>query len=343
MSAATSHTVAMPFVRSAVCAVSPARRDALLAGCGIAPALLVEAQARVPAAAFGALWLAVARELNDEFFGLDARRMKPGSFALLCHGLLGHATVERALQQAARGFALFLDDLSVELQAIGPDLARVVLHNRIDVDQATSDARRFADETMLVMMLGLLCWLAGRRVPLVGLALAHPRPDHAAEYARMFCSRMRFDAPDTSFDFDARVLRARPAPDAAGLKVFLRDAPQSVFLKQVAAGSLAERARRRLRAAPPWPTLDALAAQWGMSPATLRRRLQQEGSGWAGLKDEVRRDQAIHLLAVGTLPLPAIAERLGFDDASSFHRAFRRWTGTAPGAYRARGTGAADP
>jgi AraC-like DNA-binding protein len=116
-----------------------------------------------------------------------------------------------------------------------------------------------------------------------------------------------------------------------------------VFLKQVAAATLAERVRRRLRAAPPWPTLEAVAAQWSMSPATLRRRLHDEGQGWAGLKDEVRRDQAIHLLAHGSLPLPAVAERLGFDDASSFHRAFRRWTGSAPGAYRGRAAAPPDP
>ena len=59
-----------------------------------------------------------------------------------------------------------------------------MVDNRIASDQP--DARRFADETLLVLLLGLLCGLAGRRVQPVRLDWAHPRPAHADEYARMF-------------------------------------------------------------------------------------------------------------------------------------------------------------
>ena len=158
-----AHTVAAAFVQGAVRALPEAERARVLRQVGIDPMALVQPGARVPAAAFGALWLAVARELDDEFFGLDARRMKPGSFALLCHAAVGQGTVERALRQALRGFNLFFDDLAVSLVLQGRE-ARVVVVNRIDAATADSDARRFADETLLVMLNGLLCWLAGRRV-----------------------------------------------------------------------------------------------------------------------------------------------------------------------------------
>ena len=144
------------FVASAVARLTPAARKRVLAACGIAPQMLATPDARVPAAAFGALWLAVADELDDEFFGLDARRMKVGSFALLCRALMGHATVGAALREAQRGFNLFFDDVRVELEA-GDGRARLVLHNRIE----PAALRRFADETLLVMLHGLMCWLAG--------------------------------------------------------------------------------------------------------------------------------------------------------------------------------------
>lgn len=328
------HTVSIAFVRGAVQRLDGARRQAVLLRSGIAPELLAADAARVPAAAFAALWLAVGEALDDEFFGLDSRRMKVGSFALLCHALGAQATVDRALRQALRGFALFLDDIGVVLSVDGTD-ALLSIDNRIQ----GADARRFADETLLVMVHGLLCWLAGRRVPLSRLDWGHPKPPHADEYRRMFSPTLSFGAPATMARFDARVLRASTAVTPASLQTFLRHAPQSVFLKQVHQSGWAERVRRQLRrelvapAAEPL-ALDALARQFGLSPATLRRRLDDEGAGWQALKDEVRRDLAIHRLADPRQSIEDIAAQLGFNDASSFHRAFRKWTGAAPGAYR---------
>lgn len=319
----------MAFVASAVARLPAAARQRALAAAGIAPDLLAAAQARVGAAAFGALWLAVARELDDEFFGLDSRRMKIGSFALLCHALAGSRTVGRALEQALRAFALYLDDVHAEL-GVRAGVARLTIHNRI----ADADARRFADETMLVMLHGLICWLAGRRVALLGAAFGHPRPAHADEYRRMFTPNLRFDAAATAIEFDAAVLVAPARVSAASLKAFLRDAPQSVFLKQVAETAWAERVRRRLRRGGDWPGIERVAAELAVSPATLRRRLHDEGASWQRVKDGLRRDLAVHQLMHSRRALAEIAAALGFDDASSFHRAFRKWTGAAPGTYR---------
>lgn len=336
-----ARTVSIAFVRSAVRALDAAQRAKVLAEAQIEPALLTQPAARVPASAFARLWMAAARELDDEFFGLDARRMKVGTFAMLCHALAGQSTVGTAVRQALRGFALFFDDISASLRVAGGN-ATLVIDNRIAAGRAdadAADARRFADETLLVMLHGLLCWLAGRRVPLTRLDWAHPMPAHADEYRRMFSPLQRFNAPVTAAQFDARVLGAAPTVDAASLKAFLRDAPQSVFLKQVVASGQSDRVRRQCRAAldrgEAAPTLAGLAAALGFSTATLRRRLEEEGASWGQLKDEVRRELALQLLAEGRLSVGDIAARLGFNDASTFYRAFRKWTGSAPGAWRA--------
>lgn len=342
-------SVSIAFVRSAVRVLDAKRRQAVLTEAQIDASLLTQPAARVPAAAFARLWMAVARVLDDEFFGLDTRRMKVGTFAMLCHALAGQPTVGAALQQALRGFGLFFDDIAASLRVAG-GTATLQIDNRIAAgrsDDDARDARRFADETLLVMLHGLLCWLAGRRVPLTRLDWAHPAPAHADEYRRMFSPLQRFDAPATAVQFDARVLAAAATVNAASLKVFLRDAPQSVFLKQVVATGLGDRVRRLCRAAldrgDAAPTLARLAEDLRLSPATLRRRLEGEGASWGRLKDEVRRDLALQLLAEGALSVGDIAARLGFDDASTFYRAFRKWTGSAPGAWRsaARTTAAA--
>jgi len=266
--------------------------------------------------------------------------MKVGTFAMLCHALAGQATVGAALRLAQRGFGLCFDDIAVGLR-VGGGQALLQIDNRIRAGQdgtAAADARRFADETLLVMLHGLLCWLAGRRVPLARVDWAHPEPAHADEYRRMFSPLQRFGAAATAMAFDARVLAGAVAVTPAGLKAFLRDAPQSVFLKQVVPTGLGDRARRLCRAAldqgAPTPTLAELGQALGLSTATLRRRLDAEGAAWGPLKDEVRRELALQLLAEGRLSVVDIAARLGFEDASTFYRAFRKWTGSAPGAWR---------
>jgi AraC-like DNA-binding protein len=71
-----------------------------------------------------------------------------------------------------------------------------------------------------------------------------------------------------------------------------------------------------------------------MTPQTLRRRLREEGHGFQALKDALRRDTAIACLTQPELTLIDIANRVGFSEASTFCRAFKKWTGVAPGEYR---------
>ena len=327
-------TVSIYFVGAAIARLPAAGRRRVLRAAGVPAQLLGNAQARVPATAFAALWREVAAELDDEFFGLDRRRMKVGSFALLCHALLDCDGVEHALRRALRGMRLFLDDVAGELCVSGAH-AELVVDNRI----AHPAARRFADETFLTLMHGLLCWLAGARVAVEAVAFAGARPAHAREYTRMFGGTLSFGAPAASIRFASAALARPLRQDRDALRRFLDAAPQSVFLKYRNDDSWTLRLRRRLRAAldqPHWPGLQQLAAELGASATTLRRRLDAEGNSFQDIKDQLRNDLAIELLCHTALSVDAIGARLGFHDASAFHRAFRRWNGLQPGEYRLR-------
>jgi AraC-like DNA-binding protein len=327
-------TVSIYFVNAAIARLSEPARERVLQKAGIPGRWLGAPHARVPAPAFSALWLAVASELDDEFFGLDRRAMKVGSFALVCQAAMGCPTLDRALRRMLRGFTLFLDDVRAELH-LADGCAQVRLHNRI-TDPA---ARRFADETMLVLIHGLLCWLATRRLVLHRVSFAQSRPEHADEYTRMFSEHVDFDAAYTAIEFDAQALASPIVQTTDSLQAFLRTAPQSVFLKYKNEDSWTARLRRRLRGClreQSWPVFEALAAEFAITPTTLRRRLDAEGCTYSGLKDQLRRDWAIAQLGDSTLSLDDMASQLGFHDASTFHRAFKRWTGLQPGEYRRR-------
>ena len=82
------------------------------------------------------------------------------------------------------------------------------------------------------------------------------------------------------------------------------------------------------------PTLERVAASLGMSERVLRRRLTARGTSFRALADEVISPLARRYLHDSTLSLDDVAERLGYSEPASFVRAFRRWTGTTPDAYR---------
>jgi AraC-like DNA-binding protein len=325
-------TVSMHFVVAAVSKLGPAERSKVLAAAGIPEELLGAPEARVPSESFAALWLAVARVLDDEFFGLDRRRMKVGSFALLCHAVLHSGHLDRAVKHILRGFAVYLDEICGDLTLEGAE-AVIALTNRI----ADPAARRFADEAFLVMVHGLMCWLTGQRIALAGVDFAFPRPPHAQEYALMFSQHLRFETTVTAIRFDARLLSAPVVQDGHSLKVFLRTAPQSVFLKYRNEDSWTARVRRRLRDSfgdDDLPVLEDLAKEFHLTPTTLRRRLESEGNSYQGIKDQLRRDTAILQLCTTSLSIADIGRLLGFQEPSAFHRAFKKWCGVQPGQYR---------
>ncbi len=80
-----------------------------------------------------------------------------------------------------------------------------------------------------------------------------------------------------------------------------------------------------------------MAARLGMSAPTLRRRLLHDGMSFRAVREQLLRDEAVASLVSGRESVEQLALRLGFSEASAFHRAFRRWTGNSPGAYRAGG------
>ena len=327
-------TVSIYFVGAAVARLSAAARARVLTTAALPAELLNVAHARVTAESFAAVWLAVARELDDEFFGLDARRMKVGSFALLCQAVLHSQNLDRALKRILRGFALFFDQITGELH-LEEQQAVITIANRIE----PAAARRFADETFLVMVHGLMCWLTGSRIALQRVEFAHSRPAHVQEYAVMYSEHLGFDAEHTAVRFDARLLRAPIVQNATTLKQFLRTAPQSVFLKYKNKDSWTARLRRRLRnsiGAPDWPVLEDVAREFHVAPTTLRRRLESEGTSYQGIKDELRRDAAIHHLCHSALSIADIGSLLGYQEPSAFHRAFKKWSGVQPGEYRLR-------
>src|SRR5712672_322788 len=147
-------TIAICFVAAALESVRARglNADEMLANVGLSPSLLQVPQARVSAKHYGALWRTIALALDDEFFGQDSRRMKAGSFAMLCHAAVACKTLGQALDRSLRFYALVLDDISGTSERDTTE-ARIILHERV----AGASQRTFAHELLLLLLYGVSC------------------------------------------------------------------------------------------------------------------------------------------------------------------------------------------
>jgi AraC-like DNA-binding protein len=307
--------------------------EACLTDAGIATELLQHVSARVTADQYVTLFRLLIERLDDESMGFLSRPLRRGSFALIARSALGGATLEVALRRITRTFRLLQDDVILEPVREG-SLAGLALRFS---DPAVAKPV-FLHELLLRSLWRVLAWLAGGRLPAARFDFAFESPPYAGSYGKIFPAQLQFEQLQSAFWFDAALLRHPVRRDEAALRRFLADAQAYVVLPRRTDDMASARVRRHLQQAQPaWPDLAATADALHMAASTLQRRLAADGTSFQALKDALRRDLAIVRLNTSTVPLATLADELGFADSAAFQRAFKTWTGSAPGAYRRGG------
>ena len=273
---------------------------------------------------FGQMWYLVAQAMGDEFIGHGDRPMRPGSYAMLCHAVLSTQTLEHALKRSITFMNIVIDAPRGKLTIEG-DEAQITLED-------TRHRTAFAYRTYWLILMGVSCWLIGRRIPLHHVEFACPAPAARAAYLQFFGAPVDFDMPFSRLSFAASYLKLPVIRDEAALKPFLKAAPGNILSRFKSDPGVAGQVRSYLGRVPPpdWPDFTALAERFGQSPATLRRRLRAEGQTFRSIKDELRMARAEVLLAEGTRSVETIATDLGYSEASAFSRAYHSWTGRSP-------------
>lgn len=326
-------TIAVSLVEEALrcverCGIDP---SPVLEQAGISPQLISSPQARVSSAQYGALWSAVVRELDDEFFGQDSHPMRSGSFIAMCQAALTARNGAQAIARTTGFMRLVLDDMTAEVDATS-ERVRLIYRLR----DGLPEKAMFAYATHFILVYGVVCWLVGRRIPVRAARFRCPEPAAGHEYRSMFCDDLRFGERESYVDLEPAFLALPVIQTPRSLKTFLRNAPASFIVKYRNPHSLGARVRRALRARPiaDWPGADQLASELRIAEATMRRKLKQEGETYQSIKDALRRDIAIAALQSGRQTIADIAVAVGFAEPSAFHRAFRKWTGARPTDYR---------
>jgi len=307
--------------------------EPLLRRAGISPALLEAPLARVSQAQYAALLRVLRHRLRDEFWGLLREPVPLGSFAQCCRLLVQTPTLGDALRT---GFRYFHGELSgfVPRLRVDREMACITIVPHAGADGASEYAQR----SFLFLSFGLASWLAARRIPLEGVEYRGQAPAHAGEVDHLFQAKVIYGRDQYRLWFQARWLQLPQVQNAQSLREFFQQAPANLLVKYRDRSSVTDRIRRLLRSRlhDELPSLDEVARTLALTPQTLSRRLREEGQGFQALKDDLRRDAAIELLQRPDLTLLDIAAQIGFSEASTFHRAFKKWTGVAPGEYRHR-------
>ncbi|CAI3798967.1 hypothetical protein DBADOPDK_02164 [Pseudomonas sp. MM223] len=306
-------TISMQLVREALLQTCPAGEPdaALLARAGIDAGQLDLAEARVGADAYARLWRLLARRCNDEFFAMDRRGLRSGSLAFIARSAMAQPTLAAALDNMLAFLSLMLEDLQPSLVR-QQSLAEIVINEPSD-----SPRRAFTYFTFWMIVHGVACWLAGRRIPILAIDLRCAEPPFCDDYRVMFSENLQFGRPRTRMIIAAESLDLPVRRSDEELQRFLAEAPGNILVKYRDPDSLARRIRLRLLGMKPdlWPDAEQLAGSLHMSVSTLRRRLAEEGQNYQGIKDSVRRELAIAWLAQAQMGVAEIAEHLGFADS----------------------------
>jgi len=212
------------------------------------------------------------------------------------------------------------------------DTASVVLHFGV----METPPKPWFSETTFATVVKFGRRLLGEDRHLFGLRFRHSPPPYAAAYQAFFGLPVHFEATEHALDIN-RCALDEPLPGAyrdlheqAGQRIErrLRALPRQQRLVTSVEQSFARR-----------PALlglgiQAMADELGLHPRTLQRRLAENHTHFADLQTHVRQRLARRYLDDPEVSVDHVSEWLGFSDRRSFTRAFSRWTGMTPSAYR---------
>ncbi|MCA9712349.1 MAG: AraC family transcriptional regulator ligand-binding domain-containing protein [Myxococcales bacterium] len=312
---------------------------------GLPPEALQDPDALVEYEALHRLWVAALERLPGRPVGLtlarqgaQARREALGVFG---YALRHCRDVRQSIELFIRYAPMAFPRLSLRLEVVG-DEARLVVEPEPRVQALVEPVELF------VASLALGLPGTNPRAPRPSAICFAHAPRHPAEvYADVLGDGVRFEAGWSGLTFAAAGLDLPITGADPNIGRYLQQhaelqlrahAPISSGASTEAptAASLEDRVRALIDDALMAGTSDqaSVAKALGLGPRTLQRRLEERGTSFGRLREQVRRERALELLALPRLSVGEVAFMLGYANPRAFYRCFRRWTGQTPTEYR---------
>lgn len=275
----------------------------------------------------------------DETGGYGARALKPGTFAMMCHACIGTPNLRKAFDRAGRFFSLVSDDIQLRLTENDSEAGFIFSQQPAPPAPLSS---LFYLETLALIFIRWASWLIDKKllVARIDFQAPSPGPEAEQEAEAVFGIQPHYNQANNQITIARRFLDERIQQTETSLKLFLDQAPASLLSHYRRDASVSAAVRRFLHQTVDQGgtgeefSLEQVADALHLTSQTLRRRLKEEGNSFQEIKDAVRCRLAIHFLLHDALPAQDIAFKMGFSDPSVFYKAFKRWTGLTPGAYK---------
>lgn len=271
-----------------------------------------------------------ARTLTGEpglGFHLGLRR-RPSAYGYVGFAAVSSATIGDGLRLAVQFAPILSTALTLRLE-VDRGVASLTIEEHVDLGKSR-------DVFLVAMLVGLWqmgCQTSGRDLG-GALDLPIPQPAYYPRFAHLV-PRMRFGCPVARIVFDAAGL---DYPLVTADRVALRMTREQCerALEMIALDTrLVGRVRRIISDSDgPMRSIEDVSAALHVSPRTLKRKLAAQGVSFSALRERHQREKALLLLRSPALSLDEVADRVGYSAVQNFARAFRRWTGTTPAAFR---------
>jgi AraC-like DNA-binding protein len=305
--------------------------DALFRMAGLDPEKLRVPGARFNQAAVIKLWQIAEQASHDPYFGIHiSRYWHPTTFHALGYAWLASNSLKDGFRRLVRYSAIVNNKLNVEFQLENDGY-------RFSFASTTlpPGALPVAIDAGLSTVIHMCRMNFGDELNPISMFTTRPRPASITPHETFFNCPITF-ASETNMLYFAPADIEKRLPTSNAELALKSDQMAMEYLARYQHDDIILKIKSLLINR--WPggriSESEIADALNVSTRTLHRKLQSEGLNINMLLDETRKELAIHYLENSTLTIGEIAYLLGFSEPANFSRAFRRWTGTTPNAYR---------
>lgn len=316
----------------------------LMESCGIEPAGVLRAAGldahsfdaphqRIARTKSDALVRALIARIPDPAFGLRAAQCwHPSHLGVLGYAWMSSSSLRSALARLARYWRTIASDVEVALHELPAEVA--LSHKPPPLPE---DLDRVRGDVAMAILHGMCRSSYGERFVPQRVAFRHAAPSDRRPYETLFGCPLSFGAEANRLVL-SRELADHALPTANRQLAAMHDRILAEELARLAKGDVLARARASLleRLTSGALSEEDLAGDLHMSRRSLQRRLAEADASYQVLLDDTRKDLALRYLEDPAKSATDVTFLLGYSQQSAFTRAFRRWTGMSPSAYRER-------
>ncbi|GAB5096781.1 MULTISPECIES: AraC family transcriptional regulator ligand-binding domain-containing protein [unclassified Caballeronia] len=203
------------------------------------------------------------------------------------------------------------------------------------ISSPSRELREFIIEQQYTQHVTHLQDVAGSVCPPVKACFSYPAPAHADIYPKYLGCPCYFDQPQCELVYDSAILDRKPQLAHKLTAALLQETCDRLIGQAKTSSGVSGEVYQVLMSTPGvFPGMEAVAESMHLTTRTLRRRLDEEGTSFVAIVDDVKRSLALEYLKTTKMSTDDVAMLLGFSDAANFRRALKRWTGKGPGELR---------